>query len=247
MLAARVSIEFGEHLLTVHGKEIPTELHELVAPNSTAFLIIDMQNDMCAVGGITDKAGKDLSMYVAMIPRIAAFADECRNRDVPVLHVGIYTLPNGESDSAAWIRLRMRARSAAASQSDQPWQPWNCTLIGTWGADFVDELQPRPGEIVIAKYRSSAFYNTNLDLVLRANRIRTVIVAGCTTEGCVEATVRDLGFHDYFSVVASDLVGSDVPALHEASMFSMSSYRTDVADANDIITAWRSLNPVGTA
>ena len=65
-----------------------------------------------------------------------------------------------------------------------------------------------------------------------------MLVAGCTTEGCVESTVRDLCFYDYFGVVLSDCVGSDVPALHEASMLVMSAYRADIAASSEVARAW---------
>ena len=102
----------------------------------------------------------------------------------------------------------------------------------------MPELQPEPGDAVVTKFRSSAFHNTNLDLVLRSNGIRTVLVAGCTTEGCVESTVRDACFYDYFPVVLSDCVGSDVRELHDASMLVMSAYRADVATSAEVLAAW---------
>jgi nicotinamidase-related amidase len=90
----------------------------------------------------------------------------------------------------------------------------------------------------VTKFRSSAFTNTGLDLILRSNGIKSVIVSGCTTEGCVESTVRDLCFHDYFGVVLSDAVGSDVPELHKASMLVMGAYRADIATAEEVAAIW---------
>ena len=55
------------------------------------------------------------------------------------------------------------------------------------------------------KYRSSAFWGTNLDLLLRSNGIKSVVVTGCTTEGCVESTARDAMFTDYYVVIARGL------------------------------------------
>jgi nicotinamidase-related amidase len=222
-------------MLVVHGKEIPTELAELVDPAATALAIVDMQNDCCAVGGSADLAGADLSMYRDITPRIGALADACRRTGVPVIHVRIHTLPDGRSDSPAWIRFRMRANKNYDPDNEGL---WHFTLEGSWGAAFIDELQPQPGDLVVTKFRSSAFANTNLDLLLRSNGIRTLMVAGCTTEGCVESTVRDACFYDYFPVVVSDCVGSDVPALHEASMLVMGAYRADVADSAEIVAAW---------
>jgi nicotinamidase-related amidase len=224
-------------VISVHGKYVPTELHELVDPGSTALLVIDMQNDCCSPAGTADAAGADLTMYRQTIPRIASFADTCRSVGVPVIHVGLYSLPDGMSDSPAWIRLRLRANKNYDPTNEGAWE---FTVEGTWGAEFVRELQPREGELVVKKYRSSAFYETGLDLLLRANDIRTVLVCGCTTEGCVESTVRDLSFHDYFGVVLSDCVGSDVRELHDASMLVMAAYRADVATSQEVAQAWNS-------
>ena len=81
-------------------------------------------------------------MYEEMIPRAAAFARLCREVGVPVINVGIYSLPDGKSDSPAWIRLRMRANRNYNSDNDGI---WNFMVEGTWGAEFVPELEPQPG------------------------------------------------------------------------------------------------------
>lgn len=222
-------------MITVHGKDIPTELHELVEPRTTALAIIDMQNDCCAEGGSAHRAGADLSMYREITPRIAELAAACRRAGVLVIHVRIHTLPDGASDSPAWIRMRLRANRNYDPSNEGV---WDFTAVGTWGAAFIPELQPQPGDVVVTKFRSSAFHGTDLDLILRSNGIRTLLHAGCTTEGCVESTVRDACFHDYFPVVVTDCVGSDVPALHEASMLVMGAYRADLASSAEIVEAW---------
>jgi nicotinamidase-related amidase len=227
-------------MITVLGKEVPTEFNELVDPRSAALLIIDMQNDCCAVGGAAHQAGADLSMYEETIPRIASFAHLCRQVGIPVINVGIYSLPDGRSDSAAWIRMRMRANKNYNPENEGI---SNYMVEGTWGAEFIPELEPRPGDFLVRKFRSSAFHNTNLDLILRSNAIKSVLVSGCTTEGCVESTVRDLSFYDYFGIVLSDCVGSDVLELHEASMLVMSAYRADVFTSTEVSSAWRATCP----
>ena len=174
-------------------------------------------------------------MYEATIPPIAAFAKRCREIGVPVINVRILTLPEGKSDSAAWLRLRLRANKSYSPENEGA---WSFTVEGTWGAEFVKELEPKQGDFLVTKFRSSAFHNTDLDLLLRSNGIKTVLVAGCTTEGCVESTVRDLCFYDYFGVVLSDCVGSDVTELHEASMLVMGAYRADIATSNEVLLAW---------
>ncbi len=201
----------------------------------TAFLVIDMQNDFCSPGGAAHKTGADLSMYADIVPKIVRFRQVCREMRVLVIHIRLVRLPDGKSDSPSWLRLRMR--KAREWNADDP-EMWKDALEGAWGAEFVSGLTPEKGELVVTKFRSSAFRETSLDLILRSNGIRTVLVAGCTTEGCVESTVRDVGFYDYFPVVLEDCVGSDVRELHEASLLVMSAYRADVTRSDAVATIW---------
>ncbi len=223
-------------MIEIFGKQVPTELEELVVPARTALLIIDMQNDCCSPGGSTDTSGGDISMYGEICPRIASFASVCRSLGVLVVNVGMRSLPDGLSDSPAWLRFRLRVSKSYDPSSTTI---WNSMIEGTWGAEFVPELMPQVGDVQVLKYRSSALHNTNLDLILRSHGVDGVLVSGCETEGCVESTVRDLCFYDYFPIVLSDCVASGVPELHEASMRVMSAYRTDVATSDEVATIWR--------
>ncbi|MGA7989541.1 MAG: isochorismatase family cysteine hydrolase [Candidatus Dormiibacterota bacterium] len=116
--------------------------------------------------------------------------------------------------------------------------PLRYTVPGTPGHAFVRELAPSGSEIVVRKYRSSAFWGTNLEMLLRSNGIKTVVVGGCTTEGCVESTARDAMFNDLYVVIAVDCVASDDRAQHEASMLLMR-HRFDMATSADISTVWQ--------
>lgn len=223
-------------MLTVFGKQVPANLSELVNPASTALVIIDMQNDCCAEGGSAAKAGADISMYRVVIPRIVAFAQTCRAIRIPVINVRILTLRDGLSDSPAWLRLRVRANQNYGALNEGPWM---FAVEQTWGAEFVPSLRPKQGDLTVTKYRSSAFHQTNLDLILRSNGVSTIIVCGCTTEGCVESTVRDATFYDYFPVVLEDCVGSDDRSLHDASLRVMKAYRADVCNSADVLQLWQ--------
>jgi nicotinamidase-related amidase len=219
----------------IHGRDVPETLAEIVRKESTALLIIDMQNDFCAEGGTSDLAGGEVGVFREIVPRIAAIADDARRAQVPVIHACMVSLPNGASDSIAWLRLKLRTNKNYAAENESAIE---FTLAGTWGAGIISDLQPEPGDIVVEKYRSSALHGTALDDLLRARRVQTVVVAGCTTEGCVESTVRDLTFHDYIPVVLTDCVASDHPDLHEKSLASMSAYRADTATASEVGGCW---------
>jgi nicotinamidase-related amidase len=91
---------------------------------------------------------------------------------------------------------------------------------------------------VVKKHRSSAFVHTNLDKILRVNGIETVIVCGVVTQGCVESTVRDASFYDYYVVLVEDCVATTSHQLHEASLLVMKS-RYDVVAAEALISFWQ--------
>ena len=75
-------------------------------------------------------------------------------------------------------------------------------------------------------------------MLLRSNGIKSVVVAGCTTEGCVESTARDALFNDYYVVIVEDCVASDDRAQHEASLLLMR-HRFDMASADEVLGIWQ--------
>lgn len=220
-------------LIEVDGKPVLTELCELVAPHRTALLLVDMQRDFLEPDGLFGSLGIDLTMYDVTRPRLAGLLAAARTHGVLPLHIQNTALPEGRSDSPAQVRFNLRMHAAA--RGDGP--PLRYTVEGTRGQEFVDDLSPLPTETVVRKYRSSGFWGTNLDLVLRSNGIETVVVAGCTTEGCVESTARDALFSDYYVVVAEDCVGSDDKAQHDASLLLMQ-HRFDLATSDEIADIW---------
>ena len=220
-------------MIVVDGKEVFTDLSELVAVEHTALVIIDMQRDFVESDGLFARLGVDVSAYEDVVPAIADLRGRAAAAGVLVVHVQNAALPNRMSDSPAQIRFNMRMHGM--ERGDGP--PLCYTVPGTSGFQFVPALSPRAGELVVTKYRSSAFWGTNLELLLRSNGIRSVVIVGCTTEGCVESTARDAMFNDYYVVLAEDCVASDDPAQHEAAMLLMR-HRFDLARADDIARAW---------
>jgi nicotinamidase-related amidase len=220
-------------LIRVEGKDVFTELHELAGPGHTALLLIDMQADFVEGGGAFDRMGVDISMYPPVRPRLAGLLAAAREHGVLVVHVQNTALPGRLSDSPAQIRFNLRMHQGARDGGP----PLRYTVPGTPGHAFIPELAPEPGELVVAKYRSSAFWGTNLELLLRSNGIRTVVVGGCTTEGCVESTARDAMFSDHYVIIAEDCVASDDRAQHDASLLLMR-HRFDLATAAEIMSVW---------
>ena len=222
-------------MIEVAGKSVFTELAEIVRPEHTALLIIDVQRDFCSAGGLFDRLGVDLSMYPTVIGQIRNLLDCARTVGVMPMFVQMTTLANRASDSPAQIRFNLRLHQTF----NEAQEALNYTVDGSEGQRFVPELEPEQDELVVKKYRSSGFWGTNLNLLLRSNGIQSIVATGCTTEGCVESTARDAMFNDYYVVLATDAVGSDDPKQHDASMFLMA-HRFDLATSEEIQKAWMS-------
>jgi len=222
-------------LIDFDGKEVFTELTELAEPAHTALLLVDMQNDFIDSNGLFGKLGIDLTMYSKTRPQLAKLLNSARRSGVLIVHIQNTALPGRMSDSASHIRFNLRMHGAA--RQDGP--PLRYTVPGTPGHEFVKEFTPLASELVVRKYRSSAFWGTNLEMLLRSNGVKTVVVGGCTTEGCVESTARDAMFNDHYVVIASDAVGSDDKEQHDASMLLMQ-HRFDMASTEEISAVWES-------
>jgi nicotinamidase-related amidase len=220
-------------MIEIEGKQVFTELSELVDPSHTALVVVDMQRDFCVPGWAFDQLGVDISMYPPMIPRLARLIEGARAADVSIIYIQMTVLPNRASESPAQIRFNMRMH--LSNHGDV--EPLAYTADGSEGQGIIDELAPRDGDLIVKKYRSSGFWGTNLDMLLRSNGIQSVVMTGCTTEGCVESTARDALFNDYYVVVAEDCVASDDRVQHDASLLLMR-HRFDIASADEVLGVW---------
>ncbi len=219
-------------MIEIAGKQVFTALEELVDPSHTTLLVIDMQRDFCTPGGAFDQLGVDISMYPAMVPRVVRLVEGARAAGVQIIFVLMTVLSGRASESPAQIRFNLRMHLDEAAGAALSY-----TADGSEGQRLIAELTAEDRDLVVKKYRSSGFWGTNLDMLLRSNGIQSVVVSGCTTEGCVESTARDALFNDYYVVIAEDCVASDDHAQHDASMLLMR-HRFDLASSERILAEW---------
>lgn len=156
-----------------------------IDPARTAMIVVDMQNDFVAFG-----APMETPAARAMVPRLAEALKVCRDSEIRV----IYTAHVHRRDGCDVGLLNMHPPVASRA----------ALVDGTPGADIYPDLAPAAGEHVIKKHRYSAFFGTDLDIVLREWRVDTVIICGTTTENCCLSTARDAMFHNYRVVFLSD-------------------------------------------
>jgi ureidoacrylate peracid hydrolase len=207
-------------------------LAEKVDPKHTALLVVDMQNDFCASGGLVSKDGRDISAAQQLAERLPAFIDAARAAGVLVVFIRcLYTTETNTYLSDVWLEQAARKREGGYTRV-----PVCCD--GEWNGDFYGDVRPQKGDVVVTKHRYSAFHNTNLDLILRTNGIRSLVLTGVVTNVCVETTAREGFVRDYYIVAAEDGCAAYVPADHAQSMSNIDRFFGQVAPMREISSVW---------
>src|SRR3974390_2646837 len=181
--------------------------------DQAALVIIDMQRVFLEPGGFGEALGNDVSRLQAAVEPCRQVLDAARRVGMLVIHTREGHRPDLSDAPPHKVQrgdpaLRIGARG-----------PMGRILIrGEPGHDIIAELYPRDGEPVIDKPGKGAFYQTDLELMLRNRGIDTLLVAGVTTEVCVNTTVREANDRGFRCVVLADCCASYFPEFHAAGL-----------------------------
>jgi len=167
--------------------------------NHTALLLIDMQNE----------GSFNIQDMDAALDNAALVLNACRDRGIPVLYSRHTHRPDGLDAS---IGEPIPENGAIAY------------CQGTEAAEISQKVRPLPGEPVIDKHRWSSFYATPLDLLLRKMGVKTLIVGGFVTDGCVLNTVYDAFFRDYRVILVKDMAAASSRLAHAYSVINMANW-----------------------
>ena len=224
MTSAAGSTHIKSANFALDAKPHPFEL----SPSTSAVLVVDMQNDFGAEGGMFARAGIDISMIrraVGPTARVLAAARRCA---IPIVYLKMAFKPDlsdaGPADSPNHVRhLRMGIGTVVNAPNGSESR---ILIRDTWNTDILPELTPIAGDVVVYKHRFSGFFETELDTVLKSRGIKQLIVTGCTTSICVESTIRDAMFRDYSCVLLSDCTGDPIGydtgrSNHDASLLTI--------------------------
>jgi ureidoacrylate peracid hydrolase len=189
-----------------------------------AVVVVDMQNAFASPGGMLDIAGVDISGAPAVTGAIGRVLPAARRAGMPVVYLQVgYKADlsdSGGPQSPNWHKeLGIRLMNCRPELKGQ------LVTEGTWDFAIVDELAPEPGDLVIVKTRYSGFARTTLDAELQARGIRYLFFTGIATNVCVESTLRDAFFLDYWPILIADATMAAGPAhIQEATLFNIESY-----------------------
>jgi ureidoacrylate peracid hydrolase len=206
-------------------------------PSTTALVIVDMQNAYLSRGGYLDRVGFDVSASAPVIERTTQVLAAARAAGLFIAHLqngfDLEQTQAGGPTAPVWHKSNalkfMRAHPSARG-----------TLItyGTWDYDIVDALKPAVGEAIIPKARYSGFAGTNLEQLLRARRITTLLLAGVNTNVCVESTLRDAYHREFFAVMVPDATLQAGPDfIFEATVFNVQRFFGWTASSESVVRA----------
>jgi nicotinamidase-related amidase len=185
----------------------------VVDPGRTALLIIDMQRDFLEPGGFGETLGNDVSLLAAAVAPCRAVLETARRGNLLVIH----TREGHRPDLSDAPRIKLE-RGEPTMRIGAPGPMGRLLIRGETGHDIIPELYPIDGEPVIDKPGKGAFYQTDLDLVLKNNRIEYLLVCGVTTEVCVNTTVREANDRGYRCIVLADCCASYFPEFHDMGL-----------------------------
>ncbi|MDA9508329.1 amidohydrolase [Bradyrhizobium sp. CCBAU 11386] len=209
-----------------------------LAVDETAVVVVDMQNAYASPNGYLDLAGFDISGAKAAITAIQDVLTVARGAGVPVIFFqngwDADYVEAGGPGSPNWHKS-----NALKTMRKRPELQGKLLAKGGWDYALVDELQPKPGDIVVPKTRYSGFFNSQFDSILRARGIRNLVFCGIATNVCVESTLRD-GFHlEYFGVMLEDATHQAGPDyIQKASVFNIETFFGWVSSASDFRRAF---------
>ena len=212
---------------------------EQVDPKHTALLIVDVQNDfvhpersLYNPDGLGRQGKGELWKAFPIIPRmlqnLPRLLQSARQANLFIVFIQAIYDSKYISEPLAFVYERMGLYG-------------DICVSGTPGADFYGDIRPidSPREVVVNKHRFSAFWDTDLDLILRSNGIKTVVMTGVATSGCVESTTRDAFFNDYYTVTVGDCCAEASEEFHNNSLAIIGTTFGLVVNCDDLIGIWQ--------
>lgn len=224
----------ARRLVTLSARPEPIR----VAAEETALIVVDMQNAYASAGGYLDLAGFDIGGAGAVVGQCAKVVATARGAGLPVIYFQngwdeAYVEAGGPG-SPNWHKS-----NALKTMRARPELEGKLLAKGGWDYELVEALAPHPGDIILPKTRYSGFFNSQLDSVLRSRGIRNIVLVGIATNVCVESTLRDGFFLEYFGIMLEDATHQAGPDyLQKASVYNVETFFGWVSSVADFCGAF---------
>jgi ureidoacrylate peracid hydrolase len=218
-------------LVTLRARPEPLEMDL----HRTAIIVVDMQNAFVSKGGMFDIFGWDISAARGVIENNKKIIDTARKAGCKIVFLKMSYEPDysnsGGTESPNWHK---ELGLAMMRRNDKYWGKF--VTEGSWDEEICPELESHPGDLVIRKQRYSGFAGTSLDIVLRTYNVKYCVYTGVATNVCVESTLRDGYFLDYWPILVSDAVNNAGPSItQEATLWNVEALFGWVTRTDDIL------------
>lgn len=206
-------------------------------PARAAVVVVDLQNGYASPGGYRDLIGRDIGPAALVIENTNRILDPARKAGMTVVFLQNGWDPElregGGVDSPNWHKSNplklMRSRPELRGK---------ILTRGSWDYDLVDAIRPRPDDLIIAKPRYSGFTGTDLDALLRDRDIRWLVFTGIATNVCVESTLRDAYFREYFCLLVEDATQQSGPTfVQQATVHNVETFFGWVTTTDNVCAA----------
>ena len=171
---------------------------------NSILIVIDLINDIIHTEGKIPSCAKYVEKY-NVIEHVNKYIAEARDSNIPIIHVKVAFSSN---------YLELPKNSPIFKNAEK----FQALKLGSWGTEFHKDVDVKDNDFILVKHRISSFYGTDLETVLRANKIDTLYIAGVSTNMAVELTAREAHDRDYNIIVLSDACGSRTKELHDFSL-----------------------------
>lgn len=187
--------------------------YELPIETSIALIVIDMQRDFLECGGFGEALGNDVARTQAIVPTVKRLLNGCRALGIPIFHT-----QEGHKADLSDCPISKRKRGKGSVTIGDRGALGRILILGEPGNEIIPELAPLPDETLITKPGKGAFYNTDLDYLLRSQQITHLLIAGVTTEVCVQTTMREANDRGYECLLVEDATESYFPEFKQATL-----------------------------
>jgi ureidoacrylate peracid hydrolase len=210
-----------------------------------AVIVVDMQNAFASRGGMLDLAGIDISGASCVAQNTRNVLDSARRAGVLIVYLQMGYKPD-LSNAGGIHSPNYHKELAMHLMKSRPELKGKLLTEDTWDFAIVEELQPQAGDIVVRKTRYSGFAGTTLDSQLRSRAIRYLFFLGIATNVCVESTLRDAYFLDYWPILIADAaLPAGAAALHEATLYNVENFFGWTLNSNQFLDALHSTGSRG--
>jgi nicotinamidase-related amidase len=217
-------------MIEYNGRLIPETFHEIIDPKHTALIVHELLHDFVTEGGVFDQLGIWVDAS-DIVPPIVKLISAARKNNMKIIYMRFTNYADYSNYNEPMIQKRY--------ESVMDPQKVPAVVKGTWGWENIPEVAPKVADFIIPKLRVDCFIQTELDMILKSNGIKTIVIAGIGSEVGIVPTVAHGMNLGYFCVAPADCIRPTVAKNHELAKRFIGRYAF-LNESSEILKSWLS-------